>query len=82
MAKITLLQLDNDKRLQVLEKLGYSIDNDGFVVSKKTKKEVVCKYTNEKIHINTAAILPGSHMIVNATPMSMAQYFVEQSDNE
>lgn len=77
MNDLELVQLDNHDRTEVLEKLGYSIDNDGFVVDSKTKKEVVCKYTKKRVHISTAAILPGSTLVINANPLSMAQYFVD-----
>ena len=77
MDDLQLVQLDNHDRTKVLEKLGYSISDNGFVIDSKTKKEVVCKYTKKGVHINTAAILPGSNLIINATPLTMAQYFVD-----
>lgn len=81
MADIQLFQLDNEKRVQILEKLGYEVDNDGYVIDKQTKKEVICKYSKEKVHINTAAILPGSVIIINATPLTMAEYFIDTFNN-
>ena len=82
MTETKLIQLNNNERVQVLEKLGYYVDNEGFIKNKKTKKEVICKYNGEKVHINIAAILPGSALIINATPVSMAQYFVEHYKDE
>lgn len=81
MAETQLIQLDNSQRTKVLEKLGYLIDEEGFVVEKTSKKEVICRYSKERVHINTAAIMPGSVLVFNATPLTMAQYFVEHSND-
>lgn len=72
-----LVQLDNEKRIQVLNKLGYELDDEGYVIYSDTKKEVICKYSKIKVHINTAAILPGSVIIINANPVTMAEYFMD-----
>lgn len=77
---LSLIQLDNDKRVLALQKLGYEIDDSGFVYNKSTGEIVICKYSKEKVHINTAAILPGSVIIINASLETMAQYFLD-SDN-
>ena len=77
MADLKLVQLSNEDRIKALSKLGYIINEEGYVIDKSTKKEVRCKYSEEKVHINTAAILPGSLLVINATPLTMAEYFVE-----
>jgi len=82
MAEKRLVQLNNEDRLEVLKKLGYVLNDQGFVIDVDTKEEVMCKYSKQKVHINFAAILPGSTLIINATPLTMAQYFVEHDDDE
>ncbi len=83
MSQISLIQMDNNKRLLALQKLGYDLNNNGYVIdTNNDNKEVICKYSKEKVHINTAAILPGSVIIINATPETMAQYFLDQNDEE
>ena len=83
MVQINLVQLDNDKRLLALKKLGYNLDDNGYVIDTNNEnKEVICKYSEERVHINTAAILPGSIVVINATPETMAQYFLDQNDEE
>ena len=81
MGELVLEQLNNENRVDILNKLGYSINDEGYVTDSK-KKEVICKYTEERIHINTAAILPGSVMVINATPLAMAQYFMEFNNED
>ena len=74
---ISLIQMDNQKRVLALNKIGFEINDDGYVYNSATKKEVMCIYSKERVHINTAALLPGSVKIVNATPTTMAEYFLE-----
>ena len=81
MENITLLQIDNNQRSRILEKLGYGIDSEGFVLDKNNKR-VICKYSEKDIHISYAAILPGSTILINATPITMAQYFVDHDNDE
>jgi hypothetical protein len=77
MNEIKLVQLGNDERISVLKKLGHDLDNDGYVLEKKSKNRLICKYSKEVIHINNAAILPGSLIIINANPITMAEYFLD-----
>lgn len=78
---ISLIQLNNSNRILALQKLGYDINDEGYVYDKSNGKEVICKYSKEKVHINTAAILPGSVIIINANPETMAQYFLDMNDD-
>ncbi|MBU4393361.1 MAG: hypothetical protein KJ920_13080 [Actinobacteria bacterium] len=82
MAELNLIQLDNEKRLEILNKLGYNIDEGGYIIDILTKKEVICKYGGEKVHINTVAILPGSLAIINANPVTMAEYFMDMDNQD
>ena len=83
MGQISLIQLNNNNRLLALQKLGYDVNDNGYVIDKNNgNKEVICKYSEEKVHISTAAILPGSVIVINATPETMAQYFLDQDDEE
>jgi hypothetical protein len=80
MGELQLVQLDNGRRITVLKKLGYSLNENGYIVDNQTKKEIICKYSKEHVHISNAAILPGSVIIINATPENMAQYFLDIED--
>lgn len=82
MEEITLVQTNNDNRTQILNKLGYDINDEGYVIESGTKKEVICKYAGGKVHINTAAILPGSVTIINANPITMAEYFLDKEEQD
>ena len=80
MPNIELVELNISQRLKVLEKLGYSIDEQGYILD-KDNRELICNYSEERVHIKTAAILPGSLLIINATPLTMAKYFIEHPED-
>ncbi len=80
MASLELIELNVSERVKALERLGYLLNNEGYVLG-KDNKEITCDYTKEKVHIKTAAILPGSLLIINATPLSMARYFIEHPED-
>ena len=82
MTEKQLVQLNNEDRLEILKKLGYMLDDKGFIIDIETKEEIICKYSKQKVHINFAAILPGSALIINATQLTMAQYFVAYDDDD
>ena len=75
MSELQLMQVENNERVKILDKLGFTLNEEGFVLD-KNKKLKICKYSEEPVHINTAAILPGSVEIINANPYTMAQYFL------
>ncbi len=74
---ISLLQTSVETRLKVLKKLGFTIDNEGYVIDSKTQEILKCVYGDDSVHIESAAILPGSTLIINANLLTMSQYFLE-----
>ena len=82
MEDIQLIQLNNDERTLALKKLGYGVDSKGYVINLKKKEEVICKYSKEKVHINKAAILPSSLLVINATLVTMTEYFLDTHNKD
>ena len=48
MENLTLLKTNNNDRIKILSKLGYSINEEGYVLN-SSKKEVICKYSKERV---------------------------------
>ena len=71
------ISLEPIKKKILLDALGYSIDNRGFVVDEKSKKRVWCKYSKRAVHFNEAAVLPGSTIVIKSTPISLSSYIEE-----
>lgn len=74
---ISLLKSDVETREKVLDKLGYSVNDEGYVLYKRSGENLFCRYSEEPVHIDTAAILPGSIIIINANILTMSQYFLD-----
>lgn len=77
------LKLDDNQKLILLKALDYDVDEEGFVID-SNKKNVICKYTNQPVHFNTASILPGSTIIINTSLLTLSEYVTEylESDEE
>ncbi len=73
---------DAEKKI-LLDFLGYGVNKDGIVVSKDNKM-LICPYTGEPIRFKDASVMPGSTVIFNTSPFTLAEYFskhVECGDN-
>lgn len=79
-SNLELVQTNNEVRTKALNKLGFHLDKDGFVLDTEDNT-VICKYGGDPVHITKAAILPGSTLIINADHFSMAQYFEEYCED-
>ena len=71
------ISLDYDRKVILLNALGYGVDREGYIIEEDTKKRVVCKYTNKYVKINGASILPGSTVIINTSPVTLSEYIEE-----
>lgn len=76
LSDVALYELDDDQRVDLMNQLGYSIDSKGFLIDEQ-KNFLLCKYSKEPVHIDKAGVLPGSILIINVTPLTMAQYYME-----
>lgn len=67
-----------DFKIALLDRLGFNSDGT-FVLDKKGKK-VLDKYTDEPIRINNMFIFPGSTIILDNNPLSIASFMEEHGD--
>ena len=66
-------------KVELLKGLGFGIDASGYVTNKDGKR-VVDPYVNEEVKANDMAILPGSTIILDDNPISIAGYMDEHGD--
>ena len=71
---VKFTHIDNEQKRILLTILGYSVDSEGYLINHRTKKPHICPITNEKVKLEKASILPGSELVINTTPLSIAQY--------
>jgi len=70
-------ELTETAKKVLLDILGYSVNKEGVIIEKETGKTHICKYTGEPVRFLDAAIMPGSTVIFNASPVTLSEYFEE-----
>lgn len=79
MRLLELNKVDQETKISVLKELGY--DSDGEFVLTEAGEKVVDKYINESVRIDNMIILPGSTIILDNNPLSIASYLEEFGDD-
>ena len=74
---VSLKQVSNNSKIALLRALEY--DSDGVYVIKDGEK-VHDRYTDEAVTVSNMLILPGSTIILDENPLSIASYFEEFPD--
>lgn len=75
---ISLKDVSTESKVRLLEALGYK--SDGTFVLNADKSKHKDKYTDEPVKVNNMAILPGSTIILDDNPVSIASYLEEYGD--
>jgi hypothetical protein len=78
--KLEFIDISLGEKTILLDILGYSVDEDGFIHYKDTDQMHICPYTHETVNIKNASILPGSTVIINTTDLAISEYFSEHID--
>ncbi|GBE56304.1 hypothetical protein BMS3Bbin16_00506 [archaeon BMS3Bbin16] len=69
------LEINDSNKKTVLELFNKSIDSEGYIIEKKTKKQLICPYTQDKINASNFSILPdGTATFVNNKYFSFAEH--------
>jgi len=78
MEQVSLRELSPEVRLAILRELG--VDTDGeFVV--RDGAAVLDPFTHEPVRLDNMLIFPGSTIILNNTPLSIASYLEQYGDH-
>lgn len=78
MELLSLKNFSKESKIMLLGELGYK--SDGIFVLDKNGKKFEDKYINEPIKIDNMVILPGSEIILDDNPLSIASYIAEYGD--
>jgi hypothetical protein len=79
MAELVSLQnISTSSKIKLLNELGY--DSDGEHIYAKTGQLVIDKYIDEAVTVQNMLILPGSTIILDDNPLSIASYLEEYGD--
>ena len=74
--ELNLFEMPTNSKRVLLQALDHYVDKQGYVMDELGKR-VICRYTHEEVHIEKAAILKGSTIIINANPFTLSQYMEE-----
>ncbi len=75
---ISLKDTSTDNKVFLLRELGY--DSDGVFVTDTKGAKVHDRYIDEPVRIDNMLILPGSTIILDDNPLSIASYLEDFPD--
>ena len=75
---ISMKDLPREVAQAILKELGYG--SDGIFIVNKDGEPVLDRYTQEPVKLDNMLILPGSEVIIDNNPLSIACYFEEYGE--
>ena len=75
---VSLKELPKEAKIQLLKELGY--DSDGTHVLDSKGNRVKDKYIDAEVTLTNMLIFPGSTIILDNNPLSVASYLEEYGD--
>jgi homoaconitase/3-isopropylmalate dehydratase large subunit len=75
---ISLKDVSDESKIMLLKELGFS--SDGTYVLDNSGEKVKDIYIDEPVKISNMAILPGSTIILDDNPLSIASYLEDHPD--
>ena len=75
---ISIKEMPKKIKIELIKKLGY--DSDGTYVLDKNGKKLLDKYLGIPIKLNNMFIFPGSTIILDNNPISIASFLEEFGD--
>ena len=78
MELVSLKNVSKESKILLLKQLGY--DSDGIFVLDPEGNKVTDRYINEVVKISNMVIFPGSTIILDDNPLSIASYIEEYGD--
>jgi hypothetical protein len=75
---ITLKDMSREFKVLLLKELGLGVDGDGYVT--KEGHRVLDKYIEQPVRLDNMAIFPGSSIVLDDNPLSIALYFDEYGE--
>ncbi len=80
MELIAIRDAPKEFKVELLKALGYGVDKEAVHVTQEGKP-VIDKYINKPVRVDNVAILPGSTIVIDDNPVSIASYFEEYGES-
>ena len=75
---VSVKDMPRDLKLLLLKELGLGLDGDGYIT--KGGRQVLDKYIDQPVQIENMAIFPGSTIVLDDNPVSIASYIEEYGE--
>lgn len=75
---VSIKDMPSDLKLLLLKELGLGVGEDGVIT--KDGSQVLDKYTDQPVQIENMAIFPGSTVVLDDNPLSIASYIEEYGE--
>lgn len=75
---ISMKTMPKEVKIELLRELGYN--SDGIFVLESNGQKHLDRYIGEPINLDNMVILPGSTIILDNNPLSIASYLEEYGD--
>lgn len=76
MELVSLKSLSKQSKIQLLSALDLGVDKNGFVVG-LDGKQILDKYIEKPVLVENMVIFPGSTIVLDDNPLSIASYIEE-----
>jgi len=78
MELVSLKKFSKESKILLLGELGYK--SDGIFVLSVSGEKVIDSYINQPVKVDNMVILPGSEIILDDNPLSIASFIAEHGD--
>lgn len=75
---VSLKDMPSDLKSLLLKELGLGVDETGYIT--KDGKQVLDRYIDQPVRIENMAIFPGSAVVLDDNPLSIASYIEEYGE--
>ena len=79
MELLTLKEAPKEFKIQLLRALGLDVDEQNIYVI-KDGKQVIDQYIDKPVRFDNMAIFPGSTIVIDDNPLSIASYLEEYEE--
>lgn len=79
MELISVKEAPKEFKVALLKALSYDVDKDGFVIDSNGKR-VIDEYVDRPVRLENMAIFPGSTIVMDDNPLSIASYIEEHGE--
>lgn len=75
---VSVKDMPSDLKSLLLKELGLGVDEDGYIT--QDGNQVLDRYIDQPVRIENMAIFPGSAIVLDDNPLSIASYIEEYGE--